>query len=95
MKNIDWMMSGAWAVSENKDIVEWKSDWNFVKLPSKCYTEKKVLIAYKVKNNEALVLALDGFGKIDGETVHSFEIGGKSYNVKTKGRFTSVVRLKL
>jgi len=95
MKNIDWMMSGAWAVSENLDIVEWKSDWNFVKLPTKSFADKKVLIAYKVKNNVALVLALDGFGKIDGETVHSFEIGGKSYNVKTKGRFTSVVRLKL
>jgi hypothetical protein len=95
MKNIDWCMAGVWAMSENKDILNSPTKWNFVTLPTKSFHEKTPLIAYKVKDDEALVLALDGFGKIDGETTHSFNIGNKSYEIKTFGRFTSVVRLKL
>jgi hypothetical protein len=95
MKNIDWMMSGVWAMSENKDIIETAGDWQFITLPTKSFYDKSVMIAYKVKGNEALVLALDGFGRVDGETKHQFSISGKEYEVSTFGRFTSVVRLKL
>lgn len=95
MKPVDWMMQGIWVMSENKDIIEAKSDWKFITLPTKSFFDKSVLIAYKVKGNEALVLALDGFGKIDGEIKHEFSIEGKNYDLKTYGRFTSVVRLKL
>jgi hypothetical protein len=53
------------------------------------------MVAYKVKNNEALVLALDSFNSIDGETKHQFSIDGKAYEINTFGRFTSVVRMSL
>lgn len=95
MKNIDWLMSGVWTVSENKDIVNSLSKWQWKELPTKSYFDKSVLIAYKVLGNEALVLALDNFGKIDGETTHQVNIEGKNYQVKTFGRYTSVIRLKL
>ena len=95
MKAVDWTMCGVWAMSENKDIIEANSDWNFTILPTKAYHEKKVMIAYKIKDGEALVLALDGFGKLDGETIHTFNISGKAYSIKTFGRFTSVIRLIL
>lgn len=95
MKAVDWMMSGVWAMSENKDIIDAPTEWTFIQLPTKAFYEKTVMIAYKVKGNEALVLALDGFGKIDNETKHEFMINGKKYDIKTYGRFTSVIRLKL
>ena len=95
MKSIDWIMSGVYSVSVNKDIVEHSSDWKFVTLPTKSFHNKSVLIAYKIKDGEVLVLALDAFGKPDGEVVHEFQINGKKYDVKTFGRFTSVVRFKL
>ncbi len=97
MKNIDWLMSGVWAMSQNKDIVESRSEWTFATLPTKSFHDKSLLLAYKLSNdgNEALVVALDGFGKVDGETTHSVSIAGKSYSLKTYGRFTSVIRLKL
>jgi hypothetical protein len=97
MKSIDWMMSGVWSVSANKDIVEAESEWVFPTLPTKSYHEKSLLMAYKLSSdgNEALVLLLDGFGLVDGETTHKVVIAGKSYDLKTHGRFTSVVRLKL
>jgi len=97
LKNIDWMMSGVWSVSANKDIVEAESDWVFPTLPTKSYHDKSLLMAYKLSRDgsEALVLLLDGFGLVDGETTHKVVIAGKSYDLKTHGRFTSVVRLKL
>lgn len=95
MKSIDWIMSGVYSVSINKDIIEAPGDFTFVQLPTKAFHEKSVMIAYKVKGNEALILALDGFGKVDGETKHKFAINGKEYEISTFGRFTSVIRLKL
>lgn len=95
MKPVDWMMSGVWAMSENKDIIEAKTDWQFVTLPTKSYHEKSVLVAYKAKGNEALVLAYDGFCDADAKKQHLFSINNKNYSVKTYGRYTSVVRLKL
>jgi hypothetical protein len=95
MKNIDWIMSGIWAMSENKDIIEYNSEWNFVSLPTKSYYEKSVLIAYKIKDKEVLVLGLDGFCNPDDVKEHKFEINGKGYKIKTYGRFTSVVKMNL
>jgi len=95
MKPVDWIMSGVYSMSVNKDIIEAPSDWKFITLPTKSFHDKSVMIAYKIKGNEALILALDGFGKIDSETTHSITIQGKSYEIKTFGRFTSVIRLKL
>jgi hypothetical protein len=97
MKSIDWMMSGVWSVSENKDIVDAETEWFFPVLPTKSYHEKSLLTAYKLSGDgsEALVLLLDGFGLVDGETTHKVVVSGKSYDLKTHGRFTSVVRLKL
>lgn len=97
MKAVDWMMSGVWAMSSNKDIIDAKTEWKFVTLPTKSFHEKTVMTAYKLSSdgNSALVLALDGFGKVDGETTHSIMIEGKNYDLKTYGRFTSVVRLKI
>lgn len=95
MKAIDWVMSGVYSMSMNKDIIEAPSEWKFITLPTKSFYEKTAMIAYKIRNNEALVLVLDGFGKVDGETKHRFVINNKEYEVSTFGRFTSVVRLKL
>jgi hypothetical protein len=97
MKNIDWLMSGVWSVSANKDIIDDATAWRFAEAPSRSYNAKKVLIAYKLTkdNKEALVLALNSFGKTDGETTHNFFINSKMYQVKTYGRFTSVVRMSL
>jgi hypothetical protein len=96
MKNIDWLMRGVWCMSENKDIVEYDSQWNFVTLPTTAFYNKSVMIAYKVKGNEVLSLALDGFAGIDEIRSHSFILNnGKNYSVKTYGRFTSVIRFKL
>lgn len=95
MKSIDWIMAGVWAMSENKDIIEHGSEWKFVTLPTKSYHEKSVLIAYKIKGNEVLVLGFDGFCKPDEVKEHSFGINGKEYKIKTHGRFTSVVRMNL
>lgn len=95
MKVVDWMMSGVWAMSVNRDIIEADGDWVWVTLPTKSYADRSVLIAYKVKGNEALVLAYDGFGSVDGEKVHEFLLNGKAVKVKTYGRFTSVVRLEI
>lgn len=95
MKAVDWMMQGIWAMSVNKDIIEANGEWEFVTLPTKSFYDKSVMIAYKIRGDESLVLALDGFGKIDGEKTHEFVINGKKYDIKTFGRFTSVVRLKL
>jgi hypothetical protein len=97
MKAIDWMMSGVFAMSSNKDIINAKTEWKFVTLPTKSFYDRTVLVAYKPSHtgDSALVLILDGFGKIDGETIHSIMIEGKNYDLKTYGRFTSVVRLKL
>lgn len=95
MKAVDWIMSGVYSMSVNKDIIEAPTEWQFITLPTKSFYDKSVMIAYKLKGNEALVLALDAFGKIDGETNHSFSINNKNYELKTFGRFTSVVRLQL
>lgn len=95
MKSIDWIMSGVYSVSVNKDIIEYPSEWKFVQLPTKAFHDKSVMIAYKVKDGEALVLAMNGFGEADAEVSHQFSINGKIYDIKTFGRFTSVVRMKL
>lgn len=95
MKNIDWMMSGVWAMSQNKDIIEYGSQWKFVTLPTKSYHEKSVLIAYKIKGSEVLVLGFDGFCNPDEVKEHKFDINGKEYKIKTHGRYTSVVRMNL
>lgn len=95
MKSIDWVMSGIWSMSENKDIIEYNSEWKFVTLPTKSYHEKSVLIAYKIKVNEVLVLGFDGFCNPDEVKEHKFDINGKEYKIKTHGRFTSVVRMNL
>lgn len=95
MKAIDWIMSGVWVMSENKDIIEAKGEFEFVTLPTKSYFDKSVLIAYKKKGNELLVLAFDGFCDADAVKEHSFFIGSKEFKIKTYGRYTSVARLKL
>ncbi|MER0442762.1 hypothetical protein [Emticicia sp. W12TSBA100-4] len=95
MKAIDWVMSGVYSVSMNKDIIDHSSEWQFVTLPTQSFHDKSVLIAYKIKGNEALVLALDAFAKVDAEKVHEFSINNKKYDIRTFGRFTSVVRLSL
>lgn len=95
IKAVDWMMSGVYSMSVNKDIIEAPTEWVFVTLPTKSFYDKRIMIAYKVNGQDCLVLALDGFGKIDGETKHEFMINNKKYDIKTFGRFTSVVRLKL
>jgi len=95
IKVIDWIMSGVWAVSQNKDIVEHDSNWQFVTLPTKAFHEKSVMISYKVKGNEALILALDGFCSPDEVKEHKLNIKGKEYKIKTHGRYTSVVRMNL
>ena len=95
MKNVDWIMSGVWAMSQNKDIIEYSSEWKFQKLPTLSYHTRTPLIAYKVMNGEALVLAYDGFCEADAKQELSVEINGKSYTIKTNGRYTSVIRIKL
>lgn len=95
MKNIDWLMRGVWCMSENKDIVEYDSQWNFAILPTRAFHNKSVLIAYKLKGNEVLALALDGFAGIDEVKSHEFKVGISKYSIKTYGRFTSVIRFKL
>lgn len=95
MKNVDWIMSGVWAMSQNKDIIEYNSEWKFQKLPTLSYHTRTPLIAYKVMNGEALVLAYDGFCEADAKQSLSVEINGKSYTIKTYGRYTSVIRIKL
>ena len=95
MKSIDWVMSGVYAMSENKDIIEHDSEWKFVTLPTKSYHEKSVLIAYKIKDNEMLTLAFDGFCEPDAIKEHNFSVNSKTYKVKTHGRYTSVVRQRL
>lgn len=95
IKAIDWIMSGVWAMSENKDIIESKGEFEFVTLPTKSYFDKRVIIAYKKKGNELLVLAMDGFCNADEVKEHSFYVGSKEYKIKTYGRYTSVARLKL
>ncbi len=97
LKAIDWMMSGAWAVSQNADIIDTAGEWKWQTLPSESYSKKKLLLAYKLSRDRssALVLAYDNFGKVDGETIHSIEIEGKPYTIKTYGRYTSVVRINL
>jgi len=95
MKSIDWLMAGVWSMSENKDIIEYSSEWKFITLPTKSYHEKSVLIAYKIKGNEVLVLGFDGFCNPDEVKEHKFDINGKGYKIKTHGRFTSVMRMNL
>jgi len=95
MKNIDWTMAGVWAMSQNKDIIENNSEWKFQILPTQSYYTRKPLIAYKVMNNEALVLAYDGFCEADAKQELSVQINGKYYPIKTYGTYTSVVRIKL
>lgn len=91
MKAIDWMMRGVWAMSENKDIIESKSEWIFPVLPTKSFYDKSPLIAYKIKGNEALILVLNTFGGHD----EIKEINILNHTIKTFGRFTSVKRIKL
>lgn len=97
MKNVDWMMSGVWAVSQNKDIVECDSEWKFVDLPSKSYYERKPVICYKMSQDkkELLILAYDGFCEADEVKSHTLDLGFTQIPVKTHGRFTSVIRHKL
>jgi len=95
MKNVDWMMAGVWAMSQNKDIIEYNSEWKFQILPTQSYYTRKPLIAYKVMNNEALVLAYDGFCEADAKQELTVQINGKSYPIKTYGMYTSVIRIKL
>lgn len=97
LKVIDWIMSGVWAISQNKEIIEATGEWKWKELPSASYHKKEVLIAYKLNQEQtsALVLAYDNFGKIDSETTHHLNIHGKDYSVKTYGRFTSVIKLNL
>jgi len=95
MKVIDWIMSGVYSVSINKDIIEHDSNWEFITLPTKSFHEKSVMIAYKVKGNDALILALDGFCSPDEVKEHKLNIKGKEYKIKTHGRYTSVVRMNL
>lgn len=95
IKGVDWLMKGIWAVSENKKIVENGSDWVFVEPPTRSFHNKSALIAYKVYNGEALVLVLNDFVSHDSVVDNEFTINGVKRVVRTYGRFTSVVKLKL
>jgi len=95
MKSVDWLMAGVWCMSQNKDIIEHNSEWKFQSLPTQSYHNRTPLIAYKIKGNEALVLAYDGFCEADAKQELSVNINGKIYPIKTYGRYTSVIRITL
>lgn len=102
VKNIDDFMKGVWAATANKDIIEAETKWNFVKNDAFVFysnnSRQAPLIGWKLSNDrkEALV-AISDFSciEVDGFNTWNVDILGKTYAIKTHGRFTSVVRVVL
>jgi hypothetical protein len=110
-RNVDRWEGGKWAVSQNKDIVEAKTDWFFVPtarkdkpftqgsetLPSASLYDRTPLAAVKLSEDgkTALALIYDAWNDPLKQNEISLKIGDKTQKVKVFGRYTSVVRIKL
>ncbi|AWV98829.1 hypothetical protein [Arcticibacterium luteifluviistationis] len=108
-RNIDRWEGGKWAVSANKDIIEAKTDWDFVPsarengrftagdgvLPSYSLYDKSQLVAvkYSESGTEALLLVYDAWNEPLNQEKIKVKLNGKVVSVDVFGRYTSVVRV--
>jgi len=101
LKGIDWMMCGVWAVSQNKDIIDASTPWNFVNNSAFVLFSnaefQDPLIGWKLSQDgtKALVMITDFTARNPTLRTHTVTIGGNNYQVKTYYRYTSVVRIDL
>lgn len=98
-KNVDWLAAGIYSVSVggNKEIIEdISTHWVFVKSYIEVVEDNTVLIAYKISNGKALVLAQAPPNMGESSTrIWDVNINGKTYDIKTYGRFTTVAQIDL
>lgn len=110
-QNIDWWEAGKWAVSQNADIIEANTQWEFIsskrenenwtsektKLPHFSLYEKTPLVAIKFDKNKqnALVLVYDAWNNPLKKQTIEVMIQNKKYVLFQIGRYSSVVRIKL
>mgnify|MGYP003588413393 CR=1 FL=1 len=101
LKGVNWFMAGVWAVSENKDIVEANTPWNFVNNSAWVLFSnaefQDPLIAWKLSSDgtKAMVLISDFTRRLPELRDHTININGNNYTVQTYYRFTSVARIDL
>ncbi|MGR3809148.1 hypothetical protein [Jiulongibacter sp. NS-SX5] len=110
-QNIDRWEGGKWSVSQNKDIIEANTKWEFVssaregerftegdqRLPSFSLYDHTPLVAVKYAENkkEALVLVYDAWNHPLKKEMVRVRIGSQVKEIEVFGEYTSVVRVKL
>ena len=110
-RNVDRWEGGKWAVSQNKDIIEAQTQWDFVSAarPGEAFTtgtevlpvaslyDHKPLAAVKMSQDlhTALVLVYDAWNNPLRQNEIAVKVGNTTQKIKVFGRYTSVVRVSL